>query len=287
MAKNSYFINFPLISYQGSPSVDIMERVVFLDETLKNPFLFYPYDVADEERPDQFANRYYGDSYKSWILYLSNQMIDPYYEWYMTQEVFYKFIIKKYGSIQAATNKITYYENNWYMGETLNVNGFDALLPTLIKYWEPVYGNNNKIAYYKRKQTSQSVNTNRIASYTVSSNSFIKDEICSINFDSSHIGQGQVLSTANNVLFLKHLSGYYNTTVSANSYVFGTESMTNTHISSVSSVADNLLPEEEVYFTPVSYIDYENAKNEYNKSILVYDVAYSANLVNSLKTLLT
>lgn len=284
MSQNGYFKSFPIITYEGVQAVDITERVVFLKNILKNPYLFYPYDLADNERADQFSNRYYGDSYKSWILYLGNQMTDPYYEWYMSQDVFNQFIEKKYGSVQLAQQKTKYFENNWYNGTTLGINGYDALVPSLIKYWQPVYGYNGKLLSYERKPISQTINTNNIRSYTVANNSFKNDEICTISFNSNTSGQGQVLSVANNVLFLQHTNGNTIGTITSNSYIYGQESTVNTQISTQANVANNLLPEEDIYWSPVSYFDYETAKNEYNKSIIVFDSAYSANVVSALKS---
>ena len=71
MSQDKYFNNFPIITYNSKPAVDITKRVVMLNYALKNPYLFYPYEIIANERPDQFSNRYYEDQYKSWILYLS------------------------------------------------------------------------------------------------------------------------------------------------------------------------------------------------------------------------
>ena len=296
MAQSRYFINFPTITYNSTQAVDITERVVFLNNALKNPYLFYPYDISDDERPDQFANRYYSDSFKSWILYLSNQFTDPYYEWYMPQDILGDFINTKYQSASAncttpgyqlAQQKIKYYQNNWFQSENISVSDFDALPGTLIKYWEPVYGYNSSIIAYQRKQDDQTIVTNAIVSYFVANTGFINDEICNIVFDNNNVGQGQVVSVANNILYIQHTSGTTLANISNNiSYIYGQESQTNTYFYSANSVANNLLIEEQIYWTPVYYFDYENAKNESTKSIKVLDSAYSANIANTLKNLL-
>jgi len=296
MAQSRYFTNFPTITYQGTQALDITERVVFLNNALKNPYLFYPYDITDDERADQFCNRYYNDSYKSWILYLSNQITDPYHEWYMSQDVLADLINTKYQSVNANCNisgyqlaqqKIKYYHNNWYQSENISVSEFDALPGTLINYWEPVYGYNNNVVEYKRKQEDQSIVTNKIISYSIANTGFIKDEICNIVFDNNNLGQGQVASVSNNTLYVQHTSGTTVSAISNNvSYIYGQESQTNTYFYSANVIANNLLPEEEIYWAPVYYFDYENAKNESNKSIKVLDSAYSSNVANTLKSLL-
>jgi hypothetical protein len=292
MSEDRYFINFPVINYNSVNAVNITERVVFLNSALRNPYLFYPYDITDDERADQFANRYYGDSYKSWVLYLGNKIIDPYYQWYMNNDDFNQYIIKKYGNIILAQTKTKYYENNWYSSSNISVNDYDALPYTLLKYWEPIFGNYNNIIGYKRKQLAQTVTTNSIRSYNVSNTSFNVDEICNMVFDNTHIGQGQILSinSNTNMVYIQHTSGttLSNTSVfiTANSYIYGQESNVNTAFTTASNVIDNLLPEEVLYWTPVSYYDYESSKNEYNKSIVVLDNSYAASVVNGLKGLL-
>ena len=284
--SSSYFSNFPIVTYGNNQAVDITERVIFRDKTLNNPYVFYPYDLTNDERADQFANRYYNDSYKSWILYLGNNITDPYYGWYLSKDQFDKFIQLKYNSISDAQQKIICYENNWYNSSNISVSDFDALPDSLVKYWNPVYGSYNNIIEYSRKESNNTITTNAINSYNVNSNTFIIDEICSINFDDNTIGKGQVKTISNNVLYLQHLSGYTNSNTNANSYIYGSESQTNSIFYNVSVIANALLPEEVVYWSPVSYYDYESNNNEFNKSIKVLDSDYATYATKSLQSLL-
>ena len=303
MAINRYFTNFPTIEYNSTNAVNITERVVFLNNALKNPYVFYPYTITENERPDQFANRYYNDSFKSWILYLGNQITDPYYGWHLTVDELNQFLDLKYASqnpnsgyngSQLAQLKIKHYQNNWYESESLTVGGFDALPYNLQKYWQPVYDNYNNVINYVRSQVDQIVTTNSIRSYAVTNTSFINDEICNIVFDDNgNVGQGQISSVNadTNTIYLQHISGVSmpNTTVtiSSSSYIYGQESGTNTAFTTATNVIDNISLDEVVYWSPVTYFDYENAKNEYNSTIRVLDSGYSTQVSNSLKTLLT
>ncbi len=69
---------------------------------LGNPTAIYDYVIKDGERPDTIANAYYGDSNFVWLIFLANDVVDPYYDWPLTQQQFKDFIIEKYGSIEAA-----------------------------------------------------------------------------------------------------------------------------------------------------------------------------------------
>ena len=82
-----YFDKFPLVYYSNNFVVDITRRVALLESVSTNPYAFYPYDIEDNERADQFCSRYYDDAYKSWVIYLGNKIADPYYEWYLQNNI--------------------------------------------------------------------------------------------------------------------------------------------------------------------------------------------------------
>ena len=106
-----YFEKFPVISYSNNSVVDITKRAVLLDKVYNTPLAFFPYTIASEERADQFSYRYYEDPFQTWILYFSNKIVDPYYEWYLHENEFYDFMVKKYGSYYDSQQKVKYYRN--------------------------------------------------------------------------------------------------------------------------------------------------------------------------------
>lgn len=271
-----YFEKFPTITYRNNEVVDITKRVALLERISGNPYVFYPYDIISNERADQLSARYYDDSYRSWLLYIANKITDPYYEWYMHENEFYDFMVKKYGSYYDSQQKIKFYRNNWQNAENIDVSTYNALTVGQKNYWEPVLGYANRIDGYKRKQVDWESNTNKVIKYTVSnSNNFIMDEIVTVVFDQNNTGKGQVLATSNSQVFLQHVSGqfYVSNTVSIlpSSYLYGDESNANIVFTDVLAVANNIAEEELVYWTPVTYFDYENEKNEFNKTIRVID----------------
>jgi hypothetical protein len=60
----------------------------------------------------------------------------------------------------------------------------------------------------------------------------------------------------------------------------------NTVFTAVTAVSNNISEGELVYWTPVTYYDYEYSKNEYNKSIRVLDSKYAQQAADNLKDLL-
>jgi len=206
-----YFEKFPLTEYTSSVAVDITKRTGLLDKVSSNPLVFYPYELDSYERPDQLSYRYYDDQYKSWLVYLTNKIVDPYYEWYLTDEEFERFIVKKYGSLEYARKKIKFYRNDWVDKPSITVSNYNALTSKQKTFWKPVYGFNNTISAYERKQEDWIINTNKLISYKVSNTSFQLGEMCVIQYNAFNQGFGQVdyVSSANGSIFLNNVTGTY------------------------------------------------------------------------------
>lgn len=278
-----YFQKFPITNYSNTYVVDITKRTTLLNKVYANPFIFYPYEI-NNERADQLSHRYYDDAFQSWIIYFSNRIVDPYYEWHLNENEFVDFINTKYGSYELAYQKVNFYRNNWVGQENVSLSYYDSLPSALKKYWEPVYGYSDKTVAYKRVEQDWTVNTNKIVSYTVNTNlSFVKDEICKINLGNG-TGKGQVVYFSNTAVYLQHISGSF--TGSNTGYIFGTESSTNVVFTAVNSVFSNISAEEEIYWKPITYFEYETEKNEYNRTVRVIDKTYEQKISDDLKKLM-
>ena len=108
-ASRGYFSDFPQIEYQAKIARSIMARPRIASSLLSNPAAVYSYTVNNDLRPDQVAHLYYGDSELLWLIFLANNIVDPYYGWPLTQNAFQDFIISKYGSIATAKSTIKHY----------------------------------------------------------------------------------------------------------------------------------------------------------------------------------
>lgn len=288
-----YFDKFQTIQYSNNVVKNITQRATFVTSVYNNPLFYYPYDIADGERPDMIADRYYKDQYQSWQLYLANKVVDPYYDWYVDQTTFDKFIVKKYGSLANAVTKIKYYRNNWYADTSpaISTQQYSTLDPSLQKFYAPVPINDTIVAnpkQYVRKQEDWKIQTNAIARYTVvNGSSFIHDEICDIKFSSLQSGVGQVTFANTTTVILQNLSGVVTTgTIDGSSVLTGRESNTETVFTNAQSVANNIPASETAYWSPVTYYEHEQEINEQNKSILVLKSQYAPTVTKQLKDLL-
>lgn len=111
-----YFENRPTISYdifQNEKPItvtDIMGRFI-IDSIVGDRYLvLQDYTIQDGERADTVAYKLYGDASLDWIIILTNQMYDPYYEWPLDYKQFRDYVIQKYGSISNAMEQTHHYE---------------------------------------------------------------------------------------------------------------------------------------------------------------------------------
>lgn len=288
-----YFEKFQTIQYANTVARNITQRTVFLTAVYSNPLFYYPYDIEQGERPDTIADRYYSDQYMSWVINLANKVVDPYHDWYLDQNTFNEFIVKKYGSLATAMTKIKYYRNNWYSdpSPTITAAAYDSLDPALVRFYEPVPINGVVTAsprQYTRRKEDWTVATNAIARYSVANGAgFSSDEVVDVRFGPTQTGTGQVAFANTSTVILQSLTGVVTTgTITGSSRLSGRESGANTVFTTATSVANVIPTVETSFWSPVTYHDHETEINERNKSILVLKSQFAPKVARQLKDLL-
>lgn len=113
---NHFFKNFPVVDYDIKKNgktitvPNITVGVQIHELMRKKKAVFYNYNVSEGERADAIAFKYYDDASLDWVIFLTNQIIDPQFEWPLSNKAFINYVTKKYGSITAATSTIHHYE---------------------------------------------------------------------------------------------------------------------------------------------------------------------------------
>lgn len=102
-----YFNTLPkIIQYDnkgiGRVFTNLLARASVIPELLKNPAVYYRYDIQEGDTPEIIAHKYYGDSYRYWIVLFANEILDPQWQWPMSGPVFVKYIESKYGINQSS-----------------------------------------------------------------------------------------------------------------------------------------------------------------------------------------
>lgn len=258
-----YFENFPNIIYNGQLCKDITRRSIIKAANTTSPFVFYPYELNDQLRADHIAEYYYQQSELDWLVLLSNQIIDPYYGWYSTNEQLEVKIEELHGTIEQAKQKVKFYRNNWANDDIrLTPEFFNNILPPEHrKYYEPLYGGGLKIIGYTRKEMDVVQNTNQIIEYEISANNssiaFETDEL--VNFraagQTTIIGWGE-LETANSTYFrIRNVRDEVSANSTTPKDITGTLSGANVSTSNSNILFENISSTEFVFYSPVYFYD--------------------------------
>ena len=83
-------------SYKLLP--DILRRVKLRAGIRSGAFIFDNYDVKDGERPEDIAFKWFGDAEYHWVILMTNNITDRYYQWPLTQPQFQEHLKDKYGA---------------------------------------------------------------------------------------------------------------------------------------------------------------------------------------------
>lgn len=103
MAIN-FFENFPRIAYTLDDNEteqviqDIFKRAILSKEFQDNNSYFETYEVLGGETPEQLSFRFYGTPNLHWLILLTNNIIDPRFEWPLNEDNLIKHTQDKYGS---------------------------------------------------------------------------------------------------------------------------------------------------------------------------------------------
>lgn len=91
-----YFRYFPTTTYLNRVVTDITRRVKIIEDLRADPYAFLPYTIKEGDRAEDVARYYYGDENRVWMVYLSNNIVDPYTQWPLSNSDLEKTVLKKY-----------------------------------------------------------------------------------------------------------------------------------------------------------------------------------------------
>lgn len=156
-----YFRNIPNLEYinlddstisEYSETKNLFKRGQIREDIFGNLAFFNKYQIIGDERPDNVAYKLYGDETLDWVVLLSNNILNVYDEWPLTQESFDSYLLEKYGSYERLYGT-HHYETN----EVRDSNNKLILKPGLvvnsnfyIEYFDPVL---NQIVFNRNVKT--------------------------------------------------------------------------------------------------------------------------------------
>ena len=111
----SYFTKFDQINYNNALVRNIFDSVIMKYNRVERNSLYYKYSIEEGERPEHIAYNLYGNAKYHWIILLTNKIVDPNFDWYLSKNEVEALAKSKYNDM----NDIHHYV---YIG-----NGTDGL----------------------------------------------------------------------------------------------------------------------------------------------------------------
>jgi hypothetical protein len=127
------------------PVKNLFKRGKLREDIFGNLAFFEKYSIIGDERPDNVAFNFYGDETLDWVILLSNNILNIQDEWPMTQALFDKVMLEKYGSYENLYSGTHHYETE----EVKNSLGV-TIVPAGIQVDEDFfteYNDNGEIVY--------------------------------------------------------------------------------------------------------------------------------------------
>ena len=114
-SPNSYFkklpnLDYPSLANERKSAYDyqvvknIFKKAVIRDDIFDEVTAFTKYSVEGDERPDQVAYNFYGDSGLDWVILTTNNIVHVRDEWPMGSQDFFTYVNAKYTSEQLSKN---------------------------------------------------------------------------------------------------------------------------------------------------------------------------------------
>jgi hypothetical protein len=218
--SKKYFDNFGRITVNGQEVVNILARPKILEKVSSNPYAFHPYTLREGERPDIIADKYYKSMEFSWLVYLSNQVVDPYYGWFLNTDQFERMLKTKYGSSIIANRKVLGYRVNWDEDiSSIEPATYNALPDQNKRYWDPVYNANGSILSYERSKHDWTVATNYYQLINTTANGFSVGDLITTKLNDVTMAMAEVYASNSTSIVIQHIEG---TATRLVQYVVGT-----------------------------------------------------------------
>jgi hypothetical protein len=284
----AYFNSFPSTLFKNRVATNLITKVRFSEVVRKTGALFYTYTVSEGERPDQIAQSYYGDPQLDWLIYLANDITDPYHDWPKDEATFTTWVAAKYGSLETAMLRTAYYKNNYDDDDRIITTAAYGSLPDATrKYWQSIEDSLGNITSYERRRSDDRSETNAVIRLTgtfgVVTNGTILRQGSTVF--------GTVAFADSTTIVLKHIVGAWQAATSTFNAV--TDTLIDASITSVSTVTDGSgnwagIPSvEQDYWSPVSCYNHEQEQNDYKKHIRLVHSGYVSKIESDMKEVMS
>ena len=286
MAIKRFFERFPVIDYDGKPAINLMKRVDIASTVKEYYSRFYTYTIDKDDRIEHLAYNYYDDVNLDWLIYLVNDINDPYYGVVLSELDFQDFIVKKYGSLDNALQTIVHWKNNWESDDTiLSSEQYNNLIADRKKYWGPIYNSFGTSGYVRQKEDII-VTTNKYVSLNLATTANAAASVGDILIkDSNSSVYGTVAWANTSAITVQHVYGDW---TAGSDYTVTKRGASDTYTVDADSVSVRQVinTNEEVYFSAVTSYDFEDDLNERNREVFIVDSDNASSLNKQLNDMM-
>lgn len=275
----NYFNKFPLIQYANNIVCNITARSIFSDETKNNWRNFLPYVIDDNDRADNLSYLYYDNPGYSWLVWMSNDIVDPYYEYPLTDAELNDYIISSVGSLAAAEKYIMYYETNGDTSEEkLTQSQWEALSSDYKKYYTP----DENFIYFVRDKEKKKLSTNKIINIAIENANGQFNRTGEKIFVNSN-NYGFMTFSNSSVVTVKNVTGQFANSATITGDLTGATAT----VTQAVEVANTLAATESAFWRPVTYYDMIKEQNDRRKNIKLLDVRLATKASAEIKRVMS
>ena len=91
------------------PVKNLFKKGKLREDIIEQTAVFTKYKIKGDDRPDNVAQELYGDPDLDWVVLASNNILNVYDEWPMTQRNFENYLLEKYGTYEQM-NAVHHYD---------------------------------------------------------------------------------------------------------------------------------------------------------------------------------
>ena len=148
---NEYFRNLPDFEYVNRTKdgrylsnytqvKNLFKKGKLREDIFQDLTVFEKYNIEGDDRPDNVAFKIYGNAQLDWVVMMSNNIINLYNEWPMSQQSFEIYLVDKYGTDEKLY-EVHHYESNEVKDTTgviIFPKGVQVSAAQSVSYHEPM-----------------------------------------------------------------------------------------------------------------------------------------------------
>jgi hypothetical protein len=147
-----FFGRFPTMAVNDKTVTDITRRIILSPISKQMIVAYEKHQIVDGETPENLANAIYGDPGYHWLIFIANDIINPYYDWPLSQNELRDFVADKWDDPHA----IHHYEASNFStdlpeGTIVDVNYPQKVAISNFEYEEKINEARREIRIIKRE----------------------------------------------------------------------------------------------------------------------------------------